>query len=459
MMSSPANGIPYPARRAAFYVASIVFTATTFSFLDRQILAILVDPIRRDLNVSDTEMSLLYGFAFVILYSTLGLPIGRMIDRHQRRLILAAGIAVWSVMTMACGLAHSYETLFCSRIGVGIGEACVTPAACSLLADCFEPGVRGRAMGFYLVGVYSGIGLSLVAGGLLYGALARSPGLPLLGALAPWRAVFIIVGAPGLLIAALTLTLREPARQDPAPIPAAQESGHSIDLPLLAYARANAATIALPQLAQGVIAFVSYSLMGWAPSVLMREFHQSRGGVGVTLGLLSLAGGVGGALAGAIFCDRWTAAGATAAKLRVSAFGAAACAGGLVLLAFAETSWAAFTAVALCSTALPFAAASGQAMIQELFPNRLRGQGSAIMVLSIGLFGAGCGPLAIGLLNDHVFHSQGLSMAIVTTGLPATGVVILLYWYGRHRYEALRQRLLNGGPLADALIIAQPRLA
>jgi MFS family permease len=459
MMSSPANGIPYPARRAAFYVASIVFTATTFSFLDRQILAILVDPIRHDLNVSDTEMSLLYGFAFVILYSTLGLPIGRMIDRHQRRLILAAGIAVWSVMTMACGLAHSYGALFCSRIGVGIGEACVTPAACSLLADCFEPGVRGRAMGFYLVGVYSGIGLSLVAGGLLYGALARSPGLPLIGALAPWRAVFIIVGAPGLLIAALTLTLREPARQDPAPIPAMQESGHSIDFPLLTYARANAATIALPQLAQGVIAFVSYSLMGWAPSVLMREFHQSRGGVGVTLGLLSLAGGVGGALAGAIFCDRWTAAGATAAKLRVSAFGAAACAGGLALLALADTSWAAFAAVALCSTALPFAAASGQAMVQELFPNRLRGQGSAIMVLSIGLFGAGCGPLAIGLLNDHVFHSQGLSMAIVTTGLPATGVVILLYWYGRDRYEALRQRLLNSGPVAGALIIAQPRLA
>ncbi len=210
MISSPANGIPYPARRAAFYVAFIVFTATMFSFLDRQILAILVDPIRRDLHVSDTEMSLLYGFAFVILYSTLGLPIGRLIDRHQRRLILATGIAVWSLMTMACGLAHSYAMLFCARIGVGIGEACLTPAACSLLADCFEPGVRGRAMGFYLVGVYSGIGLSLLAGGLLYGALARSPGLPLLGGLAPWRAVFVIVGSPGLVIAALALTLREP---------------------------------------------------------------------------------------------------------------------------------------------------------------------------------------------------------------------------------------------------------
>jgi MFS family permease len=271
--------------------------------------------------------------------------------------------------------------------------------------------------------------------------------------------VFVIVGSPGLLIAALALTLREPARQDLPPAREAGHSAHSADVPLLTYARANAAAIALPQLAQGVIAFASYSLMGWAPSVLMREFHQSRGGVGVTLGLLSLAGGVGGALAGALFCDRWTAAGATAAKLRVSAVGAAACAVGLVLLALADTAWAAFAAIALCSTALPFAAASGQAMVQELFPNRLRGQGSAIMVLSIGLFGAGCGPLVVGLLNDHVFHSQGLSTAIVTTGLPATAVVILIYWYGRQRYEALRQRLLNGGSLAGAPITAQPRLA
>src|SRR6202051_3324117 len=179
MIPSPASSVRYPARRDARYVGLIVFAATMFSFLDRQVLAILVDPIRRDLHVSDTGMSLLYGFAFVILYSTLGLPIGRLINHHQRRLILAAGVAVWSVMTIACGLAHSYGTLFCARIGVGIGEACLTPAACSLLADCFEPRVRGRAMSFYLLGVYAGIGFLTAPGGPLYDVLLRSPGLPI----------------------------------------------------------------------------------------------------------------------------------------------------------------------------------------------------------------------------------------------------------------------------------------
>ncbi|MEA3149465.1 MAG: hypothetical protein QOD56_404, partial [Gammaproteobacteria bacterium] len=178
--------------------------------------------------------------------------------------------------------------------------------------------------------------------------------------------------------------------------------------------------------------------------VIMREFHQTRGVVGLTLGVISLGGGMAGALTGAVLCDRWTAAGITAAKFRVCAVGAVFCAIGLVLLSFARASWFAFAAVGLCMTALPFASASGQAMVQELFPNRLRGQGSAMTVLLIGLFGAGCGPLVVGLLNDHLLHGQGLSRAIIFTGVPAAGVVVLLYVAGRKRYEALRQRMLRG---------------
>lgn len=441
MTQSPAS-TPYPTRRDARYVALMVFAATMFSFLDRQVLAILVDPIKRDLHASDTGMSLLYGFAFVILYSTLGLPIGRLIDRHQRRLVLAAGVAVWSVMTIACGLAHTYWTLFAARIGVGIGEACLTPAACSLLADCFEPRTRGRAMSFYLLGVYAGIGLSMITGGLLYNTLLHS-GLPILGRIAPWRAIFIIIGCPGLLIAALVLTIKEPARQDLAPAPRTAAKGGN---DLTAFLRANARTIAPALMAHGLLAFVSYALMGWAPSVIIREFHQTRGVVGLTLGVLSLAGGMVGALTGAVLCDRWTAAGITAAKFRVCAVGAVLCATGLVLLAFAQASWFAFAAVALCLTALPFASASGQAMVQEMFPNQLRGQGSALTVLLMGLFGAGCGPLVVGLLNDHWLHGQGLSTAIIVTGVPSAGVVVLLYVAGRKRYEALRRRMLPGAP-------------
>ena len=132
-----------------------------------------------------------------------------------------------------------------------------------------------------------------------------------------------------------------------------------------------------------------------------------------------------------------------------------------MLLSLADVSWAAFAGVALCLTALPLASASGQAMVQELFPNRLRGQGSAMTVLLIGLFGAGCGPLVVGWFSDHLFHAQGLSTAIVVTGLPATGVVILLYLCGRNGYEALRQRTARGAlpPAFDDAPISEPHLA
>lgn len=451
----------YPTRRQAIRVGLLVFAATLISFSDRQVLAMLVDPIRQSLHVSDTAMSLLYGFAFVILYSTAGLPIGRLVDRYQRRGLLAAGVAIWSLMTMACGLANGYWTLFAARIGVGVGEACLTPLACSLLADCFEPRARGRAMSFYLLGVYAGIALSMVAGGSLYEALLHHSGLPVIGRLAPWRGVFIVISLPGLLIAALALTISEPARQDSPPEQAVMAAAGRADVSLRAYLKANVLGIAAALGAHGLLAFAGYAVMGWAPSMLMRDFHASRAFVGAILGGTALAGGVGGALAGALLCDRWTSTGVRAAKFRVCAVGAAVTGAGLALLFFATSASTAFAAVALCLTAIPFASASGQVMVQELFPNSLRGQGSAIMVLLMGLLGVGCGPLAVGLLSSHLFHERGLVKAIVAAGLPASGGAVLCYWVGRERYEALRRWNLRGGRPAAApgAAISAPRPA
>jgi MFS family permease len=424
---------PYPSRRSAYFVAGTVFLATMFGFLDRQILAMMVGPIKHDLGVSDAGMSLLYGFAFVLLYSTLGLPIGRLVDRGKRKYILAAGIATWSVMTMLCGMADSYWTLFFARMGVGVSEACLTPAACSLIADCFEPRTRGRAMSFYLLGVYIGIGLSMVAGGLLPGVLAGS-GLPLIGDLAPWRAVFVVVGAPGLLIAAMVLLMREPARQD---VSAPREDGTTRP-GFVAYISRHRRVMAGVFLAHGLLAFTAYSLMAWSPSMLIRQFGQASSSVGLTLGAIAAFGGILGALAGAFTCDYWTERGVRAAKFKVCAVGTAAAAIGLISLPFAATGGVALACIALCLTALPFASASGQAMVQEMFPNQLRGQGSALMVLLLGLFGAGCGPLVVGLASDHLFGASGLSFAIPFAAVPAAIAVILLYLVNREGFEAIR---------------------
>ncbi|HWJ35322.1 MAG TPA: MFS transporter [Steroidobacteraceae bacterium] len=432
----------YPPRRSALYVGFLVFLATVCSLLDRQILALLVAPIRKDLHISDTQMSLLYGFAFVLLYCTMGLPLGRIVDRWQRKFVLSAGVATWSLMTLLCGLAPDFRMLFIARIGVGIGEACLVPAACSLLADCFAPQTRGRAMGFYTLGIYVGLGLSMIAGGVLYDRLIHSAPLPVFGALPAWREVFVLVSIPGFVVSLLALTLREPARQDTlSPLGSTHEARPSPAF--LSYLMEHRKVLGPALLANGLLAFMAFAVLGWAPSVLSRQYSLSGSAIGLTLGALSTGGGAAGALIGAYVCDRWTARGRMAAKYTVTATAALLSGVGLVILALSSTVWMSVTAIGVCIIAPALWATSSQAMVQELYPNRLRGQGSALVVMGNGLFGLGGGPLAVGFLSDHVFIGHPLSTSIVAVALPAVLGTLLLYFLSRRGYEALRQLTLG----------------
>ena len=202
----------YPNPAYAWYVVCILTIAYMFSFLDRQILALLVEPIRADLNISDTQMSLLQGLAFGIFYTLLGIPIGRLADRRSRRSIIAIGISIWCVMTAACGLAKNFGQLFLARVGIGIGEATLNPSAYSLISDYFPREKRARPMSFYNMGVSLGAGTAMVLGGQIISWVFSQPQpvLPLVGTLFHWQVVFIMVGLPGLLIAFLMVTVREP---------------------------------------------------------------------------------------------------------------------------------------------------------------------------------------------------------------------------------------------------------
>ncbi|MEO8453216.1 MAG: MFS transporter, partial [Gemmatimonadota bacterium] len=206
---------PVPARsRAPWYLLGVLTLAYTFSFIDRQILNLLVAPIRRDLALTDFDMSLLQGFAFAIFYTLLGIPLGRLADRTDRRRLVAAGIALWSIMTVVCGAARTYGQLFVARIGVGVGEAALSPAAYSLIADSFPRERLGRAASIYNFGVHFGSALALIVGGAIVQQVS-GPGLidlPLIGQIHRWQIVFWAVGLPGLLVALLALTIREPAR-------------------------------------------------------------------------------------------------------------------------------------------------------------------------------------------------------------------------------------------------------
>ncbi|HYW33267.1 MAG TPA: MFS transporter, partial [Gemmatimonas sp.] len=202
------------AMRGAWYTVAVLTLANVSGFVDRQILSLLVVPIKRDLGVTDTQVSLLMGLSFVIFYSLLGLPIGRWVDQGPRKLIVALGALVWSALTIASGFARTFGQLFAARVGVGIGEATLQPAAISLIADAFPRRRLGTAMSVFMLGTFFGSGVAYALGAYVVGEMDR-PGLitlPFAGAIYPWQTVFLIVGLPGVIVALLALTMREPVR-------------------------------------------------------------------------------------------------------------------------------------------------------------------------------------------------------------------------------------------------------
>jgi len=205
-----------PSNAYAWYVVAVLTLTYTVSFIDRQIMSLMIEPIRRDLNITDTQVSLLIGLAFAVFYTLLGIPIARLADRRSRRTIIAVGIATWCFMTAFCGLARSYAQLFLARVGVGVGEAALSPSALSIISDYFPKRTRGRAIAVYNTGISLGTGLAMIVGGALVAHVMVSPPvrLPFVGELYAWQTVFMLVGLPGLFLALLMFTVREPRRRE-----------------------------------------------------------------------------------------------------------------------------------------------------------------------------------------------------------------------------------------------------
>ena len=221
----------YPAPGQAWYILATVFLAYMFSSIDRQILTLMVEPVRADLHLSDFEMSLLQGLAFSMLYCIVALPLARLSDFKSRRKIIAAGAAVWCLMTALCGFAKTFSHLFMARMGVGVGEATLGPAAASLISDCFPPEKRGFAFSVYHLGQPLGGGLALVIGGAILGALEgiEIVSLGFFGEFRPWQLAFIIVGLPGLIIVVLMHTFAEPKRKGLVHT----KAGESVPIPVM----------------------------------------------------------------------------------------------------------------------------------------------------------------------------------------------------------------------------------
>ena len=424
----PGVATPWPRPAIGWYTVFVLTVAYVLSFIDRTILSLLVGPIRADLGLSDTQLSLLHGFAFAIFYTTLGIPIALLADRLNRRNIVAIGIAFWSLATALCGFAKSFWGLFLSRVGVGVGEAALSPAAYSMITDLFPPERLGRALAVYTLGAFAGAGLAYLIGGAVVGSVTSAHGvvLPLLGEIRPWQFVFILVGLPGLPIALWMLTVAEPARRRPA----ATGTLRAALLDCAAYMRQHWRVYTSHLVGFSLIGLVFNAAGAWLPSYLIRVHGLAPAEAGFWLGSIILVAGVGGVLSGGWLADRMGAAGRLDGTMRVgvlSAVGALPFAATATIVPSLPLSLLLITGLIFFTT-LPYGAAA--AAIQLITPARMRATASSIYLCVLNLIGLGFGPTLVALGTDRVFGDDlavGKSLALVGAVAAPLGALLLVW--------------------------------
>ncbi len=434
----------YPKAGYAIYVLVIFFIVAILSYTDRLILNLLVDPIRHDLDITDTQISLLQGAAFAVLYSVIGLPLGRSADRFNRRNLILFGVVVWSAATAACGFASGFWPLFAARIGVGLGEAALAPAAMSMIADYFPPDRRGTAIGVFLTGMAMGGGTAVLIGGaLLQGFESGSLALPaLFGDLAPWRAVLVALSLPGCLVAPLLLTVREPARRETL------TDGADAFEPTKRFFSANRWTFIYLFTAFALANLVSYASDAWLPSVLIRRFGLSPVEVGTAIGVVSLICGAAGTLVGGVVADRLQHAGRSDAALRFTLV-ATLCALPLLVFPLMPSVVSVLTLAGLYAFVVGMATTAGLTATQNAVPGEMRGFAVSLQAFMYTLLGLGLGPTLVAFTTDHIYRDAGqVGASIVTVTVPVSILSAALLWRALGQYRTTRARI--AGDAANA---------
>ena len=429
-----------PSEAYAWYVVGLLTLVYVLSFLDRQILSLMVSDLKTGLSLDrDWQVGFLMGPAFAVFYTLFGFPFGRLADTANRSRVVAFGLAVWSLMTVGCGLAQQFWQMAMMRVGVGIGEASLSPSAYSIISDSFEAGKLARAISVYASGIYLGSGLAFMIGGRAVTSLRGTEAwqIPFFGAIAGWQKVFWIVGLPGLFVVPLVLlTLREPVRRGLVGASAGVQTGQApIALPLsqvLAFAREHWRVLATHHLGFALLSFSSYGSNAWLPSMFQRVYGWDVASFGLVFGLIVFVGSAGGAISGGIFADWLARRGHLDSKIRVGWLAAIAWLPFGVSFPLVDDGVVAMTLVAPAAflSAMPFGVAP--AAIQEITPNNLRGQISSIYLFVINLVGLAIGPLLLALLTDYVFTEARFGIGgirwsmLSTTAFAHVGAALLL---------------------------------
>lgn len=409
-MGKQSPAVAYEKTGYRYYVLALLTLGYVFSFVDRQILAILQDPIKAELGLTDSHLGLLNGFAFAMFYVLFGLPIARWADKGNRRNIISLAVLIWSVMTALCGMAQNFVQMLLARMGVGIGEAGGSPPSHSMISDIFPPERRATALGIYSVGVNAGILLGLLVGGWLnefYG----------------WRVAFLAVGLPGIALAIiLRLAVKEPPRgfserkvvskaenkADAAKDFSEQESAAEsipsfMDVLFHLWSLKTFRHLAV---ACGLTAFAGYSMVTWMPSFLLRSHGMGTGEVGTWLALIAGLGGGVGTFLGSLLADRL---GQNDSRwyIKVPAFCILISIPLLVLTFIAGTQTLALSAYVLPACVITVYLAPSIAVTHSMVDNRMRALASAVFFFILNIVGLGLGPLLVGIGSDILEDSFG----------------------------------------------------
>ena len=415
-----------PNLRYAGYVIFVLMLANISSFLDRQILSLLVGPIKRDLHLSDTQMSLLMGFSFALFYTLFGVLIGHFADKFNRRNIIIAGITVWSFMTALCGGIHSYAQFFLVRMGVGVGEATLAPSAYSMITDYFPKDKLSRALSVYSMGIFIGSGLAILIGANLISTLPTSGTVhvPILGDIFHWQMLFVYIGLPGLIIALLLLTIKEPARQDAGQLsvtqPSLRESMNII--------RSKGKAYLFLCFAASFTAFMSYGSSAWIPTYFNRTFGWQMKEVGFKFGIIMTVFSTLGILAGGWLADKYVKNGIIDGKIRVGLIS------GIFIFLSSFNFLLSDPNMILLSLAVPiffisFPYGASVAAVQDMMPNRARALASSIFLFFVNMIGMGGGPYLVAFFTDTVFQDEKMIKYSMIALYLIGGFSIMLFYF------------------------------
>jgi MFS family permease len=436
--SALSGALPYPASAQAWYLVFVLLIFYIFSFIDRQIISLLVEPIKRDLQVSDTQIGMLQGLAFALFYTFFGIPIGRLADRMNRKVIIAAGVIAWSAMATWCGLAKNWTQLLIARAGVGVGEAALSPAAYSMISDAFPREKQGRAFSVYNMGIAIGAGIAMLMGGLVVAAISeegKTYALPLVGEVRAWQFVFIVTGLPGMLLPLLLLGVHEPARRGLIKMQSASGEDFGQKVPfgeVVKFMMKHSDYYSLHFVALAMLAMVGYAVGGWLPTVIARTYGVPAAQVGLVIGLSTIFINTTGIFLAGRLCDFWVARGQTDAPIKVCMVVAIATLVTSSLPAFMPSF--AVAIVAICVAGLPFHGyvAMGPMAVNQVTPNQMRAQISSAYLFTVNLIGLGIGPTLVPLISDYVLRDpMQIRWALLIVVVSGTSIAATLLWFAR----------------------------